>query len=359
MSNYTHKMNISEAREKLAYALGNKIEIVSILKNFTSSDSVDLLWYDFIEECFVDKTSKTKIPIKFLESNSLSMIGEAYKNKTPYRSAHIHYDTHYDVAIDNPYKLDISAQLIYPVLSEDKIVGIIRFCKNRHTFHKMVLKKLQLLESSLMDIFSTEIDDRAARLNASFFSVDGDQIHSRLDTIRREIVQLSAVTHNPEVKKIIDKAQESINNICDYIHFSKDVIPIEKSASSKLHILIADDVHMNVKILHAMLKGDSDREISFAYDGIETLQKIERAKENETPVDILYLDHYMPGKLGLEIAQEIREAEKENSNHKMTIISITNDPSAIEEQKHLYDHHISKPFSKAAISSVMENFVTL
>jgi len=312
-----------------------------------------------IYSIIINILQKTKIPIKFLESNSLSMIGEAYKNKTPYRSAHIHYDTHYNVAIDNPYKLDISAQLIYPVLNQGKIVGIIRFYKNRHTFHQMVLIKLQLLESSLMDIFSTEIDDRAARLNANFFSVDGDQIHSRLDTVRRELIQLSEVTHNPEVKKIIAKAQESIEDICDYIHFSKDVIPVEKSASSKLHILIADDVQMNVKILHAMLKGGSDREISFAYDGIETLQKIERTKENETPVDILYLDHYMPGKLGLEVAQQIRETErKENSNRKMIIISITNDPSAIEEQKHLYDYHISKPFSKAAISSVMENIVT-
>lgn len=348
-------MDISQAKERLAYALGNKIEIASILKQFTASHSVDLLWHDDVEKCFIDKNSKTKIPIKFLESDTPSMIGEAYKNKTPYRSAHIHYDTYYNVAIDNPFKQEISAQLIVPVLSEQKIVGIIRFTKNKHTFGENVLYKLQFLESSLVDIFSTEIDDRAARLHESFFSVDADQIYSKIDTIRSEIKQLSQVTHNPEVKKIITKADESIDDICDYIHFSKDEIVADKSAPSKLHILIADDVHMNVKILHAMLKGASDIEISLAYDGIETLEKIKIAKQNGTPVDILYLDHYMPGKLGLEVAQQIREEEKPNSNHTMTIVSITNDPSAIEEQKHLYDHHISKPFSKATIDAVMES----
>jgi len=359
MNNYKHHADISQARERLAYALGNRIEIVSILKNFTSSDSVDLLWYDDIEKCFIDKNSKTKIPIKFLESDTLSMIGEAYKKKAPYRSSHIRYDAHYNVAIDNPFKLDISAQLILPIFCQQNIVGIIRFSKNKHTFHEVVLQKLHHLESSLVDIFSTETDDRVARLNESFFSVDADQVYSRLDNIKREIKQLSHDTHNPEVKKIIEKAEESISHICDYIRFSADTMPTAKSASSKLHILIADDVHMNVKILHAMLKGESDMDISLAYDGVETLEKIEIAKQNENPVNVLYLDHYMPGKLGLEVAQEIREEEKLNPNHKITIVSITNDPSAIEEQKSLYDYHISKPFSKADINSVMESITTI
>lgn len=65
MNNYTRHLNISQVRERLAYALGNKIEIVSILKQFTASNSVDLLWHDEIEKCFIDKNSQTKVPIKF------------------------------------------------------------------------------------------------------------------------------------------------------------------------------------------------------------------------------------------------------------------------------------------------------
>jgi len=359
MNNYKHHADISQARERLAYALGNKIEIINILKNFTDSNSVDLLWFDSIEKCFFDKISKSKIPIKFLQSNIPSMIGEAYKKKVPYRSTHIRYDAYYNVAIDNPFKLDISAQLIVPILCQESIVGIIRFSKNKHTFHENILHKLHYLESSLVDIFSTEIDDRVARLNESFFSVDADKIYSRLDKIKSEIRQLYLDTHNPEIKKIIDKAQESVNHICDYIHLSADTIETAKSSSSKLHILIADDVHMNVKILHAMLKGESDMEISLAYDGVETLEKIEIAKQNENPVNVLYLDHYMPGKLGLEVAQEIREKERVNLNNRITIVSITNDPNAIKEQKNLYDYHLSKPFSKADVNSIMEKVTHL
>ena len=65
----------------------------------------------------------------------------------------------------------------------------------------------------------------------------------------------------------------------------------------------------------------------------------------------------MPGKSGLEVAQILREQEKSNKIHRITIISITNDPNAIIEYKHLFDYHISKPFSKSEISSVMQDIL--
>ena len=96
-----------------------------------------------------------------------------------------------------------------------------------------------------------------------------------------------------------------------------------------------------------------DAKFSFAYDGIETLKKINSAKQNSKSVDILFLDHYMPGKLGLEVAQIVREREELHSDNTMMIISITNDPDAIDAQKYLFDYHIKKPFSKVDISSFL------
>ena len=347
--------NISCIKASLANALGNKIEAIDILKNYTGADHISLLWYDDIEKSLIDKLHTERVPIKFLQSSTKSMLSEAYKSKTPYNSTHLHYEAHYNVAIDNPYKLDISAQLIMPLFAQEQLVGIIRFSKSRYTFPLTVLQNLQQIESSLTDIFSQEIDARVAQLNESFFSVDAEQIYGGLDIIRRESKQLSRNTHNPEVRKLIQKIDESVKNICNYIRFNVGEIEEMGESKQNLHILIADDVHMNVKILHAMLSTEKrDIKFSFAYDGTEALKKINSAKQNNKPVDILYLDHYMPGKLGLEVAQLIREAEQLYPNHKTTIVSITNDPSAIESQRHLFDYHIEKPFSKASITSLME-----
>jgi len=350
-------LSISQIRETLRASLCNRIEIIHILKSFTASSHVELFWYEESDKCFLDKIENTKIPIKFFQSDTKSMIGFAYKNKMPYRSSHLHYDTFYNIAIDNPFKLTMSAQLILPILSFNSVIGIIRFSKEQYTFHDNILRKLYQIEDILCHIFSKELDDKIMQSNHTLFSINSHQIDLRLHRIRSEIKQLYLDAHNPEMKKIIEKAEESLRYICDYIHLNQEKETAQSTdlLPSKLHILIADDVKLNVKILNAMLKGDSNIKISFAYDGIEALEKIEKLKQENNPVDILYLDHYMPGKLGLEIAQTIRKEESSKQKHKITIISITNDPNAIKEYKHLYDYQISKPFLKPSITSVMES----
>ena len=348
-------MNISEVKRLLADSLGNKIELINILKDVTDSDYVDLLWYNKEDDAFVDRLNNKKTPINFLIGDEISMLGEAYKTKAPYCSTHLKYEPLYNVAIDNPFKLDISSQLIFPIELQDEVIGIIRFSKQKYTFSKKILKNLKLLEGNLIEIFSSELDGKLSKLSEKFFYVDIDCIYYRLNTIKNECKNLLKETHNPEVSKLILKLEMDIDEIYNYIHFADDNSEKKQSSTTKLNILIADDVRMNVKILYAMLKDELDMEFLWAYDGIETLTKIEKAKANNKPIDILFLDHHMPGKLGLEIAQEIRAKEQNNNTHKMIIVSITNDPDAIKSHKHLFDYHISKPFSKTEISSLIKN----
>ena len=346
-------MHTSDIKALLADSLGNKIEIIKILKEFTGSDYIDLLWYNETEDTFVDRLNNKKTSVKFLKED-ISILGEVYKTKSPYRTTHIRYEILYNVAIDNPFKLDISSQLVLPLLLEDKIVGIIRFSKKKYTFSEKILQKLLQIENSLVEIFSSEIDDKLSQLSEKFFSVDIDCIYYRLDTIKKECKNLLAETHHPEILKLILKMEMDIDEVYDYIKYGAEQTVDKKFSSSKIHVLIADDVRMNVKILYAMLKGEVNMDFAWAYDGIETLKKIEEAKESNKPVDILFLDHHMPGKLGLEIAKEIRNQEQIENSHRTIIVSITNDPDAIESHKHLFDYHISKPFSKSEISSVIK-----
>ena len=350
-------MSVSHIKASLARSLGSKRDVIEILKAYTGSDHVDLLWYDEGEDAFVNRINHEKIPLKFLADDIDSMLGEAYQKGTPYCSTHLQYETHYNVAIDNPFKLNLSAQLILPLVQQGQTVGIIRFAKQQFTFPQTALQNLLQIESALLDIFSTEMDDQIARLNESFFSVDADRVYRRLSAIREECALLSAETHHPEVLKLIRAMQENVNEVCDYIRFNADEVTTDAPVSSHNHVLIADDVHMNVKILHAMLKEEADLTFSLAYDGEEALKKVETAYKKRTPVDVLFLDHYMPGKLGLDVAKAIREFEKHTSDHTMTIVSITNDPRAIEPHKSLFDYHLSKPFSKAAISDVIRKAI--
>ena len=362
MINIKPNYESSKIKEKLASALGNTIKIVKILKEAMLCDSVDLLIYDKSHKNFYDKINKNTISIRFLESDTVSMIGKAYTSKTPYSSSHTLYDEYYNVSIDNPFKLVVSAQIIIPIINEDVVIGMIRFSKSKFTFHQDILDKIIELHGSFSDIFSSQIDEELEKLNETFFSLRKDDVCETIDRLKENTKKLYENTYNPEIKKLISKIEVSIESLCDYTSFNaKNIILQDKNIieSSSKRVLIADDVKMNVKILHAMIKGESSLDIHFAYDGVETLEKIAQANRDKKGIDILFLDHYMPGKLGLEIAQSIREYENINKNFKTIIISITNDPAAIEAQKHLYDYHISKPFSRLDITTVMSQIERL
>jgi len=345
--------NISQAKLQLEDALGNKMGVVSILKECMGADYVDILCYNEKKKCLIDKLNLEKIPIRFLEKDAKSMLSEAYKNRVPYHSTHLSYEKKYNIAIDNPYRLDISAQLVMPVFKENHFMGIIRFSKIKHTFSLAMVEKIKQLKISLINIFSQDLDTKVAYLNENFFSIDAEEVYFRLDKILRESEKLLSNTYNPEVIKLIKKIDDNIQNIYNYIQLSTAKIKEVECSAKNIHILIADDVHMNVKILHAMLSKECQNvKFSFAYDGIEALEIIEKEIVNNTPINILFLDHHMPGKLGLEVAQSIRKEDK-LKHDKITIVSITNDPNAIKEHKNIFDHHISKPFSKTSISFVI------
>jgi len=353
---------ISNAKERLNQALGNLPHIIRILKEISESDTVDLLFYNERDELFYDKVKKNSIPIKFLQEDTRSMLGKAYLKKTPYYRSHTLYDKNYNISIDNPFKLNISSQIIIPVLEHEKIIGVIRFSKKRYTFNSHTFKKLLELDTSFVNIFSQEVDKRVAELNKNFFSIDGEEVYQLLDTIKSGLDKLALYAHNPEVKKLLYRADDNIDSICEYLnpkayeaeHPQNDIQTVDIIDDNiSMRILIADDVEMNVRILNAMIKTDSSHDILFAYDGVETLEKIEEANKSNDHIHILFLDHHMPGKLGLEVAETIRSYEEEDHPIRTIIVSITNDPDAIEEKKNLYDYHIPKPFVKSDIVDVM------
>ncbi len=350
----------NQIKESLAHALGNTTEIICILKEVTSSDNIDLLFYDASQQLFYDKIKKNTISIKFLEENN-SMIGKAYVSQSPYSSSHILYDQTYNISIDNPFKLSLSAQVIIPIINEEKVVGMIRFSKSKYTFDKGILESLHILYGSFSDIFSVEMDKIAEKLNNTFFSIKKDEVYEIIDDFKKKTNTLCTSTDNPEIKKLIHNIKDHLASISDYIHFDANHLPVYHQDTKANHttcmrVLIADDVQMNVKILNAMIKENPLLDISFAYDGIETLKKIRQSYRDDNLINILFLDHYMPGKLGLEITQAIRKYENTKNLHsRIIIISITNDPTAIEAKKDLYDYHISKPFARADITTVMKS----
>ena len=349
---------INDTKKLLAQSLGNIAESSKILKNLALCDSVDLLFYNQEKSHFYDKINRNTISLSYLQEDTKSIIGKAFLSKSPYTS-YVKYDSYYNVSIDNPYKLKISSQIIFPLIREGITIGIIRFSKYKYTFEQDFIKVLEQLRGALNDVFSQEFDSHAEENYEALFTMNKHDVQASLHTIKDELAKLISDTHSPEIKKLLHRAENNMDSVSEYIKIKLETLnqkSIEKETPSlpnAVRVLIVDDVHMNVKILNAMIKNNDNLDIHFAYDGIEALSKIAHADKEGKGIDVIFLDHYMPGKLGLEVARDIREKEARENGNKMIIVSITNDPSAISKAKGLYDYHVSKPFVKADLENVM------
>jgi len=345
-------------RVRLAQAQGDIFETIAILKDITTADMVDLLFYTDDGKYLYEKIKKNKISLHYLENDTISMIGKAYKMKAPYHSLYTLYDKNYNISMDNPFKESISAQIVIPVVQHDNIIGVVRFSRHKYTFENIVFKKLISLHDSLVDIFITNSDEYKTK---NLFNVKYKKVYKTLDNIKSEFNVLYESANDPEIKKLIDRAKESMESIHHYMKPNVDMpdnsdMDDNSDTDDKftaIRVLIADDIEINVKILQAMIGAEDTFDITSASDGVEALKKIQESDKDRKYIHILFLDHHMPGKLGLEVAKFIREHEGNMPKHKIIIVSITNDPEAIESSGNLYDYHIPKPFIKSDVINVI------
>jgi len=351
---------IDEIKKLLEKSFDNPSTIITILKDITDASRVNLLFYNKDEKLFYDYQRDTSISVRFLEDGTKSLIGEAYRSKKPYFCSYIPFDTKYNVALDNPFLVKVTSQIIVPIVSDEVVIGFVRFSRKKHTFDHIVLEKILALKKIFKRLFLTPQDQLDQEISEEFFSMKKAEVYNSMNVIQKEFRKLNKKTNNPEIQRMIRKATKQIDAINTYIHTESVDTPLNLDReSTDMRVLIADDVKMNVKILNAMIKQEKVNDIDFAYDGLEALAKIAQAEKNNNSIQILFLDHHMPGKLGLEVAKTIREQEKTHNKSKIFLVSITNDPKAIEADKNLYDYHIPKPFMKSDISSIIKEIQQL
>lgn len=121
-------------------------------------------------------------------------------------------------------------------------------------------------------------------------------------------------------------------------------IDFHGKAREELHVLIVDDVPLNISILRAMLRKNGISDIVTSVNGKDALDKI-RASVN--PFDLVLTDLWMPEMDGRVLLQELRADPRFES---LNVIAITADVNAKEECMKLgFSDVIFKPVTTAKI----------
>lgn len=354
-------MNFNQLKPILLEKQLNTIEIYELLKDALGAKSLDMLFLDEKEEVFFDKVTNIKIPIKFLDTKSI--IGRSYLDKKNNFIKDIQSVLHYNLALDNPFKLDFTKQIILTMVKENKVIGFLRFSQIPLCFSMSDFKNLEIMKDTFIKIFLGEhslahLEEESKHIQIS--SQERLELYTNVNHIKTILNKLIENTNDLEVEKIIIQGKTILENIFFYINPSLNHTlkikearnKIESIDTSKISILLADDVKINLKILNALLvKNSTVSNIKLANDGEEVNQILQLSIKDKEHIHIIFLDHHMPGELGSQIAQKIRQ--KDHLYQHIIIVSITNDLSILDLYPHLYDYHIPKPFSKISVDNVM------
>ena len=348
---------IARIQKDFAGSIENLPETYNQLKKLSESDSIEILFYNAKEDVLYDKVKGTRIKVSYLADDSI--LGHTFLTKKSYISQNVNDDPHFMMAIDNPFKIEIRSQLVIPTFFNGKIEGMLRFSKHKTVYRQDNLQGIKLVQHSFREIFLNERYLQSMEMQKNAFDLETMEVYRAIKSVKATFDMLMKHTDNPEMQKLLTAGISNADSVFRYLNPNLDNVSRVKSELRQLNkgklndglrVLIADDVQMNVKILNSLLNGQQHvGEIRTASDGNETWDVVTQAQQAHSPFDVIFLDHHMPGKLGLEIA----EALKSDTSNPTIIVSITNDPDAIKHKLNLYDHQLTKPFNKESMDEVI------
>ena len=127
------------------------------------------------------------------------------------------------------------------------------------------------------------------------------------------------------------------------------------SSAPLLHVLIAEDNPINMILFQSMLQKMGTFSVTPATDGKQALEKFQ-----ENPPDIVLLDVQMPELNGYQVAQRIRQWEKEEgTNKRIPIIALTAGAVKGDREKCLQagmDDYLAKPVSFSGFQAALQRY---
>ena len=127
----------------------------------------------------------------------------------------------------------------------------------------------------------------------------------------------------------------------------------EKFIAPDAKVLVVDDTDMNLIVFKSLLKA-TKMQIDTAADGYAGLKK---SRENK--YDIIFLDHMMPNKDGIETLSEMR-ADEADMNHDTPVICLT--ANAVSGAREFYmnagfDNYITKPINAEKLEEMVLEYL--
>jgi two-component system, cell cycle response regulator len=142
-------------------------------------------------------------------------------------------------------------------------------------------------------------------------------------------------------------------NLCALCAFAVNFNTNDIEYMNKPKILVADDIKQNVKLLKVILTA-SEYDVIEAYDGEETLEKV----QTENP-DLILLDIMMPKLSGFEVCKKLRANDRTKNIPVIMITALHEMDDRIKGIEAGADDFISKPFNKVELLARIKSLLSM
>ncbi|WP_415904811.1 response regulator [Neptuniibacter sp. QD48_55] len=142
-------------------------------------------------------------------------------------------------------------------------------------------------------------------------------------------------------------------------HYLKDLSIEGHPTLGEKRILVVEDNQINQLVVQGILQ-ELGLTADMAGNGVEALQSLNTALENNCPYDLVLMDCQMPEMDGYEATQQIRAGKAQQKNITIPIIAMTANAMAGDREKCLaagMDDYLSKPVSPIALNQALQRFL--
>ena len=137
-------------KAKLSAAVEDTTATLKILNTMFQCDNIELFFHDESDSVLRDIVNGNVSDVKYLDKKSI--LGKTFLSQKSYIKNDVISDKRYNIAIDNPYKIEMTAQMLLCIVMNDKVQGIIRL-SHTDEFSKLFVERIRLFVSSFKDIF--------------------------------------------------------------------------------------------------------------------------------------------------------------------------------------------------------------
>ena len=190
--------------------------IEKLLQDFSHSDHATLFLFDQNQQILIDKSDDDTYDM----IDPRGILGEAFLTKTAAIYNHLASEKNYVQPMDNPKKRKLKSQIIFPIIEDDELLGIVR--ASRSIQYKQPYQKMDIELLGSLQIFLTKMIHVLRAEKQDIEPIDIPKIHSTITEATQAEKAPSSDALRLELSNIVHDIRTPANSLHGFLELMEE-----------------------------------------------------------------------------------------------------------------------------------------